>query len=88
MLFQNANDLLFAETASLHRLSPQLENRLTKIRGLFRGAGHATTPGIFLASSESDFSPISSRTCSVINCRTFLSKCASTASKKLSVSGA
>ncbi|SFG25173.1 hypothetical protein SAMN05443635_1111, partial [Roseobacter denitrificans OCh 114] len=32
--------LLFAETASLHRLSPQLENRLTKIRGLFRGAGH------------------------------------------------
>ena len=27
--FQNADDFLFAETASLHRLSPQLENRLT-----------------------------------------------------------
>ncbi|WP_238841078.1 hypothetical protein, partial [Roseobacter cerasinus] len=39
VLFQNANDLFFAETASLHRLSPQLENRLTKIRGHFRGAG-------------------------------------------------
>ncbi|RMA44165.1 hypothetical protein D9R08_04525 [Rhodophyticola porphyridii] len=34
------NDLRFAETASLHRLSPQLENRLTSKRGLFRGAGH------------------------------------------------
>jgi len=40
VLLQDANDLLFAETASLHRLSPQLENRLTSNRGLFRGAGH------------------------------------------------
>ncbi|MCA0873903.1 hypothetical protein LCL97_24000, partial [Seohaeicola saemankumensis] len=39
VLLQNANDLLFAETASLHRLSPQLENRLTSKRRLFRGAG-------------------------------------------------
>jgi hypothetical protein len=44
MLFQNANDLFFAETASLHRLSPQLENRLTKISGHFRGAGQAEFP--------------------------------------------
>lgn len=41
VLFQNANDLLFAETAFPHRLSPRLENRLTSNRGLFRGAGHA-----------------------------------------------
>ncbi|MEP5769459.1 hypothetical protein, partial [Nisaea sp.] len=34
MLFQNPNDLFFAETASLHRLSPQLENRLTQNTGL------------------------------------------------------
>ncbi|ATG47255.1 hypothetical protein CEW89_06535 [Celeribacter ethanolicus] len=40
VFLQDANDLLFAETASLHRLSPQLENRLTSNRGLFRGAGH------------------------------------------------
>jgi len=40
VLLQNATDLFFAETASLHRLSPQLENRLTSNRGLFRGAGH------------------------------------------------
>ena len=39
MLFQYSYDLFFAETASLHRLSPQLENRLTKKTGLFRGAG-------------------------------------------------
>ena len=39
VLLQDANDLRFAETASLHRLSPQLENRLTSKRGLFRGAG-------------------------------------------------
>ncbi|PWE28404.1 hypothetical protein DDZ14_18895 [Maritimibacter sp. 55A14] len=38
------SDLFFAETASLHRLSPQLENRLTSNRGLFRGAGHGN-PG-------------------------------------------
>jgi hypothetical protein len=43
MLFQNANDLFFAETASLHRLAPQLENRLTKISGHFRGAGQSST---------------------------------------------
>jgi|GEM_PF-6010562 len=50
MLLQNANDLFFAETASLHRLSPQLENRLTSNRGVFRGAGHqlpATQPRRF-----------------------------------------
>ncbi|WP_072071716.1 hypothetical protein [Rhodovulum sulfidophilum] len=35
---RNANDLLFAETAFPHRLSPRLENRLTSNRGLFRGA--------------------------------------------------
>ncbi|MFY9239813.1 MAG: hypothetical protein WAO78_13280, partial [Roseovarius sp.] len=40
MLFQNPNDLFFAETASLHLLSPQLENRLTLNAGHFRGAGH------------------------------------------------
>ena len=34
-----ANDPFFAETASLHLLSPQLENRLTSNRGHFRGAG-------------------------------------------------
>ena len=39
MLFQYPNDLFFAETASLHRLSPQLENRLTQNTGRFRGAG-------------------------------------------------
>ena len=39
VLPQNANDLLFAETAFPHRLSPRLENRLTSNRGLFRGAG-------------------------------------------------
>jgi hypothetical protein len=40
VLFQNANDLFFTETASLDRLSPKLENRLTKISGHFRGASH------------------------------------------------
>ncbi|MBT53690.1 MAG: hypothetical protein CMF72_09875 [Mameliella sp.] len=40
MLFQYPNDLFFAKTASLHLLSPQLENRLTQNTGLFRGAGH------------------------------------------------
>jgi hypothetical protein len=44
MLLQNANDLFFTETASLHRLSPQLENRLTKISGHFRGAGQDGWP--------------------------------------------
>lgn len=39
VLFQDANNPLFAETASLHHLSPRLENRLTSKRGLFRGAG-------------------------------------------------
>ncbi|AZB66401.1 hypothetical protein EBL87_21975 (plasmid) [Cereibacter sphaeroides] len=39
VLLQSANDLLFAETAFPHRLSPRLENRLTSNRGLFRGAG-------------------------------------------------
>ncbi|QEP30316.1 hypothetical protein C6Y53_18985 [Pukyongiella litopenaei] len=41
MLLQDANNLRFAETASLHRLSPSLENRLTSNRGLFRGAGQS-----------------------------------------------
>ncbi|PJE30978.1 hypothetical protein CVM39_04060 [Pseudooceanicola antarcticus] len=40
VLLQDANDLLFAETAFPHRLSPRLENRLTSNRGLFRGARH------------------------------------------------
>ncbi|MCA0921985.1 hypothetical protein, partial [Pseudooceanicola nanhaiensis] len=40
VLLQDANDLLFAETAFPHRLSPRLENRLTSNRGLFREAGH------------------------------------------------
>ena len=40
MLFQNANSLFFAETDSLHRLSPQLENRLSLNARLFKRAGH------------------------------------------------
>lgn len=40
MLLQYPDNLFFAEAASLHHLSPQLENRLTKNTGLFRGAGH------------------------------------------------
>jgi hypothetical protein len=39
MLFQDPNDLFFAETASLHLLSPQLENSLTLNTGHFTGAG-------------------------------------------------
>ena len=39
MLFQYPNDLFFTETASLHRLSSQMENRLTSNAGHFRGAG-------------------------------------------------
>lgn len=38
---QHANDLRFAESASLHRLSPRSENRLTSNRRLFRRGGHA-----------------------------------------------
>ena len=49
MLLQDANDLLFAEPASLHRLSPRSENRLTSKQGRFRGAGHVRSP--FTASS-------------------------------------
>mgnify|MGYP003639109266 FL=1 len=41
VLLQDANNLLLAKPASLHRLSPQLENRLTSNRALFRGAGQA-----------------------------------------------
>ena len=44
VLLQDANDLLFAETALPHRLSPRLENRLTSNRGLFWGAGQMATP--------------------------------------------
>jgi hypothetical protein len=40
MLLQNTNDLLVAETGSLHFLSPGVENRLTSNRGHSRGAGH------------------------------------------------
>jgi len=40
VLLQDPNDLLFAETALPHRLSPRLENRLTSKRGHFRGARH------------------------------------------------
>lgn len=40
VLLQDANDMLFAETAYLHRLTPQVENRLTSNRGLSRGAGY------------------------------------------------
>jgi hypothetical protein len=39
MLLQNTNDLLVAETGSLHFLSPGVENRLTSNRGHSRGAG-------------------------------------------------
>ena len=39
-LLQNAIKC-FAEMASLHRPSPQLENRLTTNRGLFRGEGQS-----------------------------------------------
>jgi hypothetical protein len=39
VLFQNANDLSFAATASFHRLSPQVENTLSKRQERFRGAG-------------------------------------------------
>ncbi|WP_323779653.1 hypothetical protein, partial [Thalassovita sp.] len=38
VLLQDADNLIFAETASLHRLSPSSENRLTSNCGLFRGA--------------------------------------------------
>ncbi|WP_353475573.1 hypothetical protein PVT71_17055 [Salipiger sp. H15] len=37
-LLQDADDLLFAETAFPHRLSARLENRLTSNCGLFRVA--------------------------------------------------
>ncbi|WP_323785236.1 hypothetical protein, partial [Thalassovita sp.] len=40
VLLQDADNLIFAETASLHRLSPSSENRLTSNCGLFRGARH------------------------------------------------
>jgi hypothetical protein len=40
MLLQDADNLLFAETGSLHRLSPSSENRLTLKRGDFRGSRH------------------------------------------------
>ena len=40
VFLQDSNDLFFAETTYLHRLSPHLENRLTSIQGHFRGAGH------------------------------------------------
>ncbi|MCZ4366446.1 hypothetical protein, partial [Sulfitobacter dubius] len=46
VLLQDANNLFFAETASLHLLSPQLENRLTSNRGHFRGAGHCFYPSM------------------------------------------
>ena len=39
MFLQYPNDLFFAETASLHTLPPQLENRLTINTGHFRVAG-------------------------------------------------
>jgi hypothetical protein len=42
MLLQDANDLLFAESAFPHCLSPHVENRLTSKRGHFRGARHLT----------------------------------------------
>lgn len=41
MLPQDANDLRFAKTASLHRLSPHSENRLRRPRG---GSSSASTP--------------------------------------------
>ncbi|WP_409359718.1 HNH endonuclease family protein [Leisingera caerulea] len=46
VLLQNAYDLLFAEPASFHRLSPQLENRLTSKRGHFRGARQSENNGM------------------------------------------
>lgn len=41
MLLQYTNDLLIAKSGSLHRLSPQLVNRLTSNQGVFRGARQA-----------------------------------------------
>jgi hypothetical protein len=40
VLFQDAIDPFVTETAKLHRLSSQLENRLTLKTILFRSAGH------------------------------------------------
>ena len=40
VLLQDVNNLLLAESAFPHRLSPRLENRLTSNRGLCRGASH------------------------------------------------
>ncbi len=48
MLLQNANTLFFAETAPLHRLSPQLENRLTLYARLFRAAGQHLAGSLIL----------------------------------------
>lgn len=44
VFFQNAYDLRFTETASLHLLSPQLENRLTSNRGPYRGQVSSISP--------------------------------------------
>jgi hypothetical protein len=44
LFIQCPNNLLFAETA-LHRLSPQLENRLTSNAGLFREAAQSGNQG-------------------------------------------
>ncbi|MCE8457669.1 hypothetical protein, partial [Rhodovulum sulfidophilum] len=52
MLLQDANDLLFAETAFPHRLSPRLENRLTSNRGLFRGARQPFVTWICISALE------------------------------------
>ncbi|MCO5960218.1 hypothetical protein NBH21_26025, partial [Rhizobium sp. S101] len=41
MLLQNTDDLLVAETGTLHSLSPSPENRLTSNRGHSRGAGQS-----------------------------------------------
>lgn len=52
MLFQSANDLRFAETAPLHRLSNRSENRRTSNRGLLRKAGHRAGRKPFKANSD------------------------------------
>ena len=44
MLFHYPDYLFFAETASLHPLSPQLENRRTSNAEHFRGAGQSAIP--------------------------------------------
>jgi hypothetical protein len=52
MLLQNTDDLLVAETGTLHSLSSP-ENRLTSNRGHSRGAGHSVNRLFFIKISSS-----------------------------------